>query len=73
MELYTNLLANLWLFASSGAYSYPIDSVMGGLYENLCACQRLFTSSGTDKSMYVPVNLIHLRYSNPFDSVLGGL
>ena len=35
VELYTNLLANLWLFASSGAYSYPIDSVMGGLYENL--------------------------------------
>ena len=35
VELYTNLLANLWLFASSGTYSYPVDSVLGGLYENL--------------------------------------
>ena len=31
MELYTNLLANLWLFASSGTYSYQVDSALQGL------------------------------------------
>ena len=35
VELYTNLLANLWLFASSETYSYPVNSVLEGLYENL--------------------------------------
>ena len=35
VELYTNLLANLWLFASSGTYSYPVDSVLWGLDEHL--------------------------------------
>ena len=39
----------------------------------MLSCERLFTSSGTDNSLYVPGNIVHLRYNNPFDSVLGGL
>ena len=33
----------------------------------------LFVSSGTDKSLCVPGNIVYLRYSNPIDMVLGGL
>ena len=54
-------------------YCSPIDSVLGGRWENLLDFERVFVGSGTDKSLCVPGNIVHLRCSNPFDSVLGGL
>ena len=38
----TSNIVHLW-------YNNPFDSVLGGLQENLLACQRLFASSETDK------------------------
>ena len=47
-------------------------SLLQGLQEILLASFRLFARSGTDKSMCIPDNNIHLRYTYLVASVLGG-
>ena len=49
-----------------------LDSLLQGLQRILLAKLRLFACSGTDKSMCIPDNNIHLQYSYVVASVLGG-